>query len=515
MKGDYDRNFLPIVEKNMSTQETAPVKRLSDQELVRIDKMNELKAMGIEPFGGRFIPENRSEDLKAKYAEVSKEDLAEQAIAVKIAGRIMTKRGKGKAGFMHIQDNDGQIQVYVRKDQLTEDEFTVFDKGDIGDIVGIEGEMFKTQTGEVSVKAKKYVHLSKALKPLPEKFHGISDDEIKFRKRYLDIIMDRDVKDIFMKKQKFWSTVRNFMIEHDFLEVETPILETSSGGAAATPFATHHNALDIDVFLRISMGELWQKKLLVAGFEKTFEIGRQFRNEGMSPEHLQDYTQMEFYWAYADYKDGMEFTKELYRRITKAVMGSSKFSSRGFDIDMDNEWIVYDFETIIEEKTGVNVFNTSKEEVEAKLDFYNVEYDPNSGFWRLIDTLWKVVRKDLSGPGFLVGQPVQLNPLPKRMDEDNRKVAQMQIILAGSEMGNGYTELNDPIDLEERFKEQREMGEEGDEEAHDHDETFIEALRYGMPPAYGFGVSERLFSVMMDRPIRECVLFPLMKPLSQ
>ncbi|MBN2899829.1 MAG: lysine--tRNA ligase, partial [Clostridia bacterium] len=437
---------------------------------------------------------------------------AEMAVPVKIAGRIMTKRGKGKAGFMHIQDNDGQIQVYVRQDQVTETEFTVFDKSDIGDIVGIEGVMFKTQTGEVSVKAQKYTHLTKALKPLPEKFHGISDDEIKFRKRYLDIIMDREVKEIFMKKQKFWSTVRNFMISHGFLEVETPILETSAGGAAATPFATHHNALDIDVYLRISMGELWQKKLLVAGFEKTFEIGRQFRNEGMSPEHLQDYTQMEFYWAYADFNDGMALTKELYREITKAVMGSSKFTTRGFEIDMDAEWEIYDFETIIEEKTGVNIFNTTKEAVEAKLDSYGVEYDPNMGFWRLIDTLWKVVRKDLAGPGFLVGQPVQLNPLPKRLESDQRKVAQMQIVLAGSEMGNGYTELNDPIDLEERFKEQRTMGEEGDEEAHEHDETFIEALRYGMPPAYGFGVSERLFSVMMDRPIRECVLFPLMRP---
>jgi lysyl-tRNA synthetase class 2 len=234
----------------------------------------------------------------------------------------------------------------------------------------------------------------------------------------------------------------------------------------------------------------------------------------MSPEHLQDYTQMEFYWAYADFKDGMDFTKDLYRKITKAVMGSSKFTTRGFDIDMDQEWEIYDFETIIEEKTGVNIFTADKKAIEDRLDAYHVEYDPGLGFWRLVDVLWKVVRKDLSGPGFLVGQPVQLNPLPKRLDEDDRKVAQMQIILAGSEMGNGYTELNDPMDLEQRFQEQRVMGEEGDEEAHEHDETFIEALRYGMPPAYGFGVSERLFSVMMDRPIRECVIFPLMRPKS-
>lgn len=498
------------------SQEANQVRKVSEQEMIRINKMNELRENGIDPFGAeKFIPEHHSADLKDKYADVSKEELAEMNVPVTVAGRIMTKRGKGKAGFMHIQDAVGQIQIYLKKDELSDVEFGLFEKADIGDIVGISGTMFKTKTGEVTVKASRYIHLTKALKPLPEKYHGIQDDEIKFRKRYLDIIMDSDVRDIFIKKQKFWSTIRNYMIDHGFLEVETPILETSSGGAAATPFATHHNALDIDVFLRISMGELWQKKLLVAGFEKTFEIGRQFRNEGMSPEHLQDYTQMEFYWAYADIEDGMEFTKELYRKITKAVMGTSKFVSRGYEVDMDAEWEIYDFETIIEERTGVNIFNVTKEELEAKLDSYEVEYDPNVGFWRLVDLLWKVVRKELSGPGFLVGQPVQLNPLPKRQKEDPRKVAQMQIIIAGSEMGNGYTELNDPIDLEERFKEQRAMGEEGDEEAHEHDETFIEALRYGMPPAYGFGVSERLFSVMMDRPIRECVLFPLMRPLGK
>ncbi|MGB5793439.1 lysine--tRNA ligase [Poseidonibacter sp.] len=487
-------------------------RKYSEQELIRMGKIKDLEALGIDPFGGRFDVKDYSETLKTKYAEVEKEELAALNIEATVAGRIMTKRGKGKAGFMHIQDNDAQIQIYLRQDQLSELEFTLFDKCDIGDIVGISGVVFKTNTGEVSVKANSYTHLTKALKPLPEKFHGISDDEIKFRKRYLDIITNRDVKELFLKKQKFWGSIRNFLMEHNFLEVETPVLETSSGGAAATPFATHHNALDIDVFLRISMGELWQKKLLVAGFEKTFEIGRQFRNEGMSNEHLQDYTQMEFYWAYADFEEGMAFCKDMYREITKSVMGSSKFTTRGFEIDMDNEWEIYDFETLIEEKTGINIFSNTKEEILVTLKKLNVEHDPSLGFWRLVDVLWKVVRKDLSGPGFLVGQPVQLNPLPRRLKGDARKVAQMQIILAGSEMGNGYTELNNPLDLEERFKEQREMGEAGDEEAHEHDETFIEALRYGMPPAFGFGVSERLFSVMMDKPIRDCVFFPLMKP---
>ena len=490
------------------------MRQLTEQELVRRTKAEDLRSIGVDPFGHRFDVTTDSREIKKNYDHLTKEELSELNITVTIAGRIMTKRGKGKAGFMHIQDKYGQIQIYVRQDNVGEDEYNLYTKADLGDIVGIEGTVFRTNMGELSVQATKYIHLVKALKPLPEKYHGISDPELKLRKRYLDIIMDPEVKELFRKKQQFWATIRNYLIENDFLEVETPVLENSAGGAAAEPFKTYHNALDLHVFLRISMGELWQKKLLVAGYDKTFEIGRQFRNEGMSPEHLQDYTQMEFYWAYADYKDGMEFVKEMYRRITKNVLGTSKFTSKGYSIDMDAEWKIYDFETVIKEGTGISIYEATKEEVINKLKEQDVEFDPNVPYWRLVDILWKLVRKTLKGPGFLVGQPVELNPLPKRLKEDPRKVAQFQVILAGSEMGNGYTELNDPVDLEQRFKEQREMAEAGDEEAHEHDAEFIEALEYGMPPAFGFGVSERLFSTLMDRPIRECVLFPLMKPIS-
>ncbi len=489
------------------------MKEFTEQELVRREKLNHLVEKGIDPFGSKFNIDANTKELKEKYEINTKEELHDINVTVNVAGRIMTKRGKGKAGFFHIQDKFGQIQIYIKSDVVTEDEYSIFESSDLGDIVGIEGTVMKTNMGELSIKAHKFTHLTKALKPLPDKYHGIADPEIKLRKRYLDMIMDPEVMDIFRKKQVFWATVRNYLMENEFLEVETPILENSAGGAAATPFATHHNALDLDVFLRISMGELWQKKLLVAGYEKTFEIGRQFRNEGMSPEHLQDYTQMEFYWAYADYKDGMPFIKELYRKIVKNVLGTSKFTSKGFDIDMDSEWEIYDFETIIEEKTGINIYNTTKEDVIKKLEEEKVEFDPSIPYWRLVDTLWKVVRKNLAGPGFLVGQPVQLNPLPKKLKEDPRKVAQFQVILAGSEMGNGYSELNDAQDLEDRFLEQREMAEAGDEDAHAHDAEFIEALEYGMPPAFGFGVSERLFSTILDRPIRECVMFPLMRPL--
>jgi len=296
------------------------------------------------------------------------------------------------------------------------------------------------------------------------------------------------------------------------LEIETPILESSAGGAAATPFKTHHNALDLDVYLRISMGELWQKKLLVAGYEKTFEIGRQFRNEGMDVEHLQDYSQMEFYWGYANYEDGMKLVEEMYKLIAKKVLGTLKFERGGHKIDLSKKWVQYDFESLIKEKTGIDIYKVGKTEISKKLKELNLEFDPNLEKWRMVDLLWKFCRKQLSGPGFLVGQPVELTPLAKRKEDDKRKVEQFQVILAGSEVGNGYSELNDPLDQEERLIEQKKLGEKGDSEAMEHDTGFIEALKYGMPPACGFGVSERLFSFLMNKPIRECVIFPLMKP---
>ena len=488
------------------------MREFTEQERVRRDKLNFFYDNNIDPFGSKLEITANSLELKTKYLEFTKEELHEKNEVVTVAGRIMTKRESGKTGFFNLQDRNGQIQIYLRKDAVSELEFEMFKSADLGDIVGITGEVMKTNTGELTVKASNFIHLTKALKPLPDKFHGIADPEIKLRKRYLDMIMDPEVMDLFRKKQIFWSTIRNYLIENGFLEVETPILENNAGGAAATPFNTHHNALDLDVYLRISMGELWQKKLLVAGYEKTFEIGRQFRNEGMSPEHLQDYTQMEFYWAYADYKIGMDFVKEMYKRAIKNVLGTSVFQVKDFTIDIDKEWEIYDFETVVKEGTGISIYEATKEDVIKVLEENHVEFDPDMPYWRLVDVLWKIVRKNLGGPGFLVGQPVELNPLPKRLKEDPRKVAQFQVILAGSEMGNGYNELNDADDLESRFQEQRQMAEAGDEEAHSHDAEFIEALEYGMPPAFGFGVSERLFSTIMNRPIRECVMFPLMKP---
>ena len=479
----------------------------------RIKKIAALREEGINPYSHRFdLNEKRihSVDIKEKFSKLEEEEKSGEKVI--IAGRIMTKRSFGKLSFFNVQDLKGTIQIIVQKGEVPEEVVTIFKKIDAGDIVGVEGEVVKTKTGEVSIMANELFILTKAILPLPDKHAGLKNEEERLRKRYLDITMNEDVKNIFIKKQKFWNSVRSFLLDRGFLEVETPIIENSAGGAAATPFATHHNALDMDVFLRISMGELWQKKLLVAGYEKTFEIGRQFRNEGMDTEHLQDYSQMEFYWGYANFEDWMKLVEKFYKEIAMATLGSLKFETGEHKINLGKKWERYDFESLIKEKTNVDIYNADKSEIIKKLKELNMEFDDSVGRWRLVDLLWKYCRKDLSGPGFLTGQPVELTPLAKRSQSDPRKVEQFQVILAGSEMGNGYSELNDPIDQEERLKEQKGLGEEGDEEAMEHDEGFIEALKYGMPPACGFGFSERLFSIMMDRPIRECVVFPLMKP---
>ncbi len=471
-------------------------------------KLEEIKNSGIDPYPQRFEVENHSEEIKKKFEKLKVDERTKEK--VKVAGRVMTKRDIGKLIFATLQDNDGKIQLILQKG---ENGFDFFKKYiDSGDFVGVSGIVMKTKTGEVSILVGSVELLSKSLLPLPEKFHGLKDEEDRLRKRYLDILMNPEVKEIFVKKSKFWNTIRKFLSERDFLEVETPVLETSAGGAAATPFKSHHNALDIDVFLRISMGELWQKKLMVAGYEKTFEIGRQFRNEGMDMEHLQDYTQMEFYWAYANFEDGMKLVEEMYKTIAKEVFGTLKFNIREYEVDFGKKWERYDYEELIKKETKIDIFKATKKEIEKKLKELKIEFNPNVDKWRLVDILWKYCRKKISGPGFLVGQPVQVSPLAKRNEKDSRKVNQFQVIIAGSEVGNGYSELNDPLDQESRFEEQMKLKESGDEESMDHDKGFIEALKYGMPPTCGFGVSERLFGFLMNKPLRECVIFPLVRP---
>jgi lysyl-tRNA synthetase, class II len=469
----------------------------------RIRKLEELKKIGVNPYPEKFEKlQNCDLCLKSKLGN-----------KIKTAGRLMTKRDIGKIIFSNLKDFSGEIQIVLQEGETPEKMIDFFKKYiDSGDFVGVEGKIFKTKTKQTSILVRNIILLSKSILPLPEKFHGLQDEEEKLRKRYLDILMNKEVEELFIKKAKFWKTVRDFLLEREFLEVETPVLEASAGGAAATPFKTHQNALDIDVYLRISMGELWQKKLMVAGYEKTFEIGRQFRNEGMDMEHLQDYTQMEFYWAYANYKDGMKLVEELYKKIAKEVIGTLKFESHGYKIDLGKKWETYDYESVIKKNTGINIYEANEKEIKKRLESLEVKYDPTLNKWRLVDVLWKFCRKKLNGPGFLTGQPVEVTPLAKRIPEDKRKVEQFQVIIAGTELGNGYSELNDPLDQENRFIEQRKMKEAGDHEAQKHDKGFVEALKYGMPPVCGFGVSERLFSYLVNKPIRECVIFPLMKP---
>ena len=484
----------------------------------RIEKLKKLHEAGILAYPAKT---NRTHTIAQALENFNK--LFKSRRTYILAGRIMAKRGHGGATFLDINDGSGlpgqgKIQVILKKEKLGEKSYQLFlDVFDVGDFVEIKGTLLTTKRGEKTIQAEDYKMLSKALLPLPEKWHGLCDTEECLRKRYLDVLFNPEVKDMVQKRTMFWSSMREFLVKNGFLEVETPVLETTPGGADARPFKTHHNALDIDVYLRISMGELWQKKLMVAGFEKTFEIGRQFRNEGMDSEHLQDYTQMEFYWAYADYEKGMEFVEEMYKYIVKKTFGTLKFKIRGFDVDLGKKWEKYDYSSTIAKYTGVNIEEASLSEIEKVLQKLKIDYD-KKGFniTRAIDNLWKYCRKNIPGPGFLINVPATIEPLAKRMPvrtggEKNDKVERFQVILAGSENGKGYSELNDPLDQAERFQEQQKLRDKGDEEAQRYDKDFVEALEYGMPPTCGFGVSERLFSFLMDKPLRDCQIFPLMK----
>lgn len=480
----------------------------SDEFDQRLLKMRTLREQGTEPYPSEAHRTITVRDFLSNFSQHE-----ESAKEETVAGRVRLLRGHGGVLFAQLEDNSGMIQIVCSKKDIGDEQFAFMNASiDVGDIIEVRGTAFVTKKGEQSILASHIGMLSKALKPLPDKWLGIQDEETRFRKRYLDMIMNPALREMFVKKAKFWNSMRQFLIDEGFLEVETPVLESTAGGADAEPFTTHHNALDIDLYLRISMGELWQKRLMVAGFEKTFEIGRQFRNEGVSPEHLQDYTQMEFYWAYANYKDTMKLVERMYKHCIMQAFGTLQFSIRGFDINFDQEWVHIDYASEIQRTTGVDITTASLSELLEACTKLELAVPAGENRGRVIDTLWKYCRKSIAGPVFLMNHPVDVSPLAKRSAENPALVERYQIIIAGSEQGNGYTELNDPIDQEERFAEQARLREQGDVEAQMHDEDFIEALRYGMPPTSGFGVSERLFSFLVDKPIRECVLFPLLRP---
>jgi lysyl-tRNA synthetase, class II len=481
----------------------------SDEYKIRIERLKKIRKKGIDPYPAQSQRTHMINEVLVDFKALEK-----KKTDVFLCGRLRSIRSHGNLSFAQLQDDSGRMQLAFSKKEMDPEHYKEFVKLiNIGDFVQVNGVLFVTHKGEESLMVKDWKLLTKTLRPLPEKFHGLQDEEEKFRKRYLDILTNPEVKEMFIKKAKFWSSMREFLINKGFIEVQTPALEVSAGGADARPFVTHHNALDMDVFLRISMGELWQKKLMVAGFEKTFEIGRQFRNEGMDAEHLQDYTQMEFYWAYADYQKGMELVEEMYKYVAQETFGTIKFKIKDFDIDLGKKWEIYDYQETVKKMTGIDVLNTNQKEIEAKLKELKIEYD-QKGFnlTRAIDNLWKYCRKQIASPGFLVGVPEAVSPLAKRMENNPELTQRFQPIIAGSELGNGYSELNDPIDQAERFRRQEKLKEAGDEEAQDHDKGFVEALEHGMPPTCGFGLSERVFSFLMDKPARECQIFPLMRP---
>lgn len=474
----------------------------------RLKKLELLKEKGLEPFPAKTNFTHTLEDILINW-----DNLISQEGEVITGGRVVSKRGQGGLIFVDLQVAGSKLQGLLKLDNLGQESFDLFvETIDLGDFVELAGKLIVTNRGEKTLEAKTWRILTKSLRPLPDQWSGLQDEEERLRRRYLDILINPEVRDIVEKRSLFWQTVRSFLLNRGFLEVDTPILENIPGGAEARPFVTHHNALDIDVYLRIAP-ELWLKRLMVAGLPKVFEIGRIFRNEGMDAEHLQDYTVMEFYWAYADYEQGMSLVEELYKEIAERVFGTLKFKIKGFDVDLGAKWERYDYGEIILEKTGIDIKKATLSDIENKLKELGVNYD-KQGFNlnRAIDNLWKYCRKQIAGPGFLINVPVMMEPLAKRSAKDPELVERFQVILAGSENGKGFSELNDPLDQLSRFQEQMKLRAEGDDEAQLQDDEFVEALEYGMPPTCGFGLSERLFSFLLDKPVREGQIFPLLRP---
>lgn len=470
---------------------------------VRTKKLEKLKALGINPYPSKITLKEKLIKISEARGSLEKEVLC--------AGRIWSTRGHGAVTFMDLKDDSGIIQVLFQKKTLSKD-YELLDLFDTGDFLAVTGKVIKTQAGELTIDVSNFQLLTKSIRPLPSTWFGLKDEEERYRQRYLDLLFNDDQRDLFKKKAVFWQSMRDFLIDKGFLEVETPVLENTAGGADANPFVTHHNALDIDLYLRISMGELWQKRLMVAGFGKTFEIGRQFRNEGIDREHLQDYSQMEFYWGYANYEDSMKLVEEMYKYVAKKTFGTLKFEIGDHNVDFDGEWKKIDYRQTILDQTGLDISKATDAELKKELEKRRENYEKSDERGRLIDALMKSARKKIAGPVFLTGHPVEVSPLAKRMEKDPEFVERYQVVIAGSEIGNGYSELNDPIDQAKRFKEQERMREKGDSEAQMEDNDFVRALEYGMPPTSGFGVSERLFSFLAGKSIRETVLFPLLRP---
>ena len=486
---------------------------LNDQMIKRREKMTELRDAGIDPFGHRFDRTHMASELHTLYDDVSGEDLETQANEVAIAGRMMTKRRSGKISFADIKDRSGRIQVFVQKPVVGEDVYEWFKKSDLGDWLGFKGTMMKTRAGELSLNVTEITHLSKALRPLPDKFHGLTDVETKYRQRYLDLIANDDSFERFQKRSKIISAVRAYMDGDGFTEVETPMLQNAAGGAAARPFITHHNALNIDLYMRIAL-ELHLKRLIVGGMERVYEIGRVFRNEGMDPKHNPEFTVMESYAAFWDLGDVMTETENIFKAAAKAVSDDLTITYQGQTIDLSKTFARKHMIDLIKEQTGVDFWQEyTLEEARAIADEKGVKYEQYWGVGHIINEFFEeFVESTLVEPTFVYGHPVEISPLAKKADDD-RFAQRFELFIAGGEYANAFTELNDPIDQRERFEAQAAERDAGNDEAEGIDEDFIESLEYGMPPTGGLGIGiDRLIMLLTDaETIRDVLLFPTMR----
>ncbi len=479
---------------------------------VRREKLDKLREEGKDPFKiTKFNRTHTSEEIKDNYDELEGKD-------VTIAGRIMAKRIMGKASFCHIQDSEGKIQSYVSINELGEESYKAFKEDDIGDIIGITGFVFKTRTGEISIHAKEVTLLSKSLRPLPEKFHGLKDTDLRYRQRYVDLIVNPEVKDTFIKRTEIIKEMRRILDEKKYVEVETPILNTIPGGAAARPFITHHNSLDIDMYLRIAT-ELYLKRLIVGGFDRVYEIGRIFRNEGMDIKHNPEFTTIELYQAFANLEDMMNLTEELVSKIAEKVLGTTKITYQGQEIDLTPSWKRVTMVDAIKEVTGVD-FNTisTDEEAQEAAKKAGVPVDPiKTTRGDIIAAFFdEKVEETLIQPTFIYEYPIENSPLAKKLENDERMTQRFELFIGGREYANAFAELNDPIDQYERFLAQVKQREAGDDEANMMDTDFVTALEYGMPPTGGMGMGiDRLVMLLTDEAsIRDVLLFPTMKPLN-
>ncbi|WP_396512808.1 lysine--tRNA ligase [Lactococcus garvieae] len=491
------------------------IEELNDQMKVRREKMETLRESGIDPFGHKFTRTHNSAELHAEYDENTKEELHEKDLHATIAGRLMTKRGKGKVGFAHIQDREGQIQIYVRKDEVGEENYQIFKQADLGDFLGVEGQIMKTDMGELSIKASKLTFLSKALRPLPEKFHGLTDTERRYRKRYLDLISNKESFNRFVTRSKIISEIRRYMDGRGYLEVETPVLNNEAGGAAARPFYTHHNSLDIDMALRIAT-ELHLKRLIVGGMEKVYELGRVFRNEGMDMTHNPEFTTMESYEAYADFDDIMDLTEGIFQHVAHSVLGKDIVEYDGKEINVGGKFARIHMVDAIKEQTGVDFWKEMDFEEAAALakehDIYVENHFTTVG--HIINEFFeKYVEDTLIQPTFVFGHPKEISPLAKMNAEDPRFTDRFELFINGKEYANAFSELNDPIDQLERFEAQAKAKELGDDEATGVDYDYVEALEHGMPPTGGLGIGiDRLVMLFTGTTsIRDVLLFPTMK----